>query len=231
MIESVVDIDRQLLLFFNGSHSLFFDALMYVLTSGFTWICLYVSLLYLVIKNNETMGQVMLVVGCAVACVVLSGGVSDYIIKPLVGRLRPTTCPELRYVVDTVQMYRPGGYSFFSSHAANTVSLLVFFSLLVRNARFIMAMAVWSLVNCYTRLYLGVHYPTDVLVGMLWGGGIGLLAYMFYSWCYNKISPECNFISSHYTSTGYSYSEINIVINVLAFTLLYSVIKALVVAI
>lgn len=85
----IENIDIALLEFLNGSASSFLDALMLTLTSGYTWIPLYVALLYLVINNSETMSHIILVVGCVLLCVVLSGGICDYIVKPLVGRIRP----------------------------------------------------------------------------------------------------------------------------------------------
>ena len=71
---TIADIDRSLLFFLNGSDSLFYDNFMSVLTSGFTWIPLYIALLAIVIKNNETMTQILLIVGCALLCVVIADG-------------------------------------------------------------------------------------------------------------------------------------------------------------
>ena len=70
-MQTMIEIDRDVLSFFNGSGSLFVDNLALVLTSGLTWIPLYISLLYIVIKNNETMKQIMLIIGCVLLCMVL----------------------------------------------------------------------------------------------------------------------------------------------------------------
>lgn len=92
----LLDIDRAILLFFNGSESLFLDGVVVSLTNGLTWIPLYMALLFLVIKNNENMAQIMLAIGCAFLCVFLADGMTDGIIKPWVGRLRPLMIQHLR---------------------------------------------------------------------------------------------------------------------------------------
>ena len=200
--------DITLLEMINGSSSSFLDGLMLTMTSGFVWIPLYVALLYLVINNSETMAQIMLVVGAAVLCVLLSGGVCDYIVKPLVG-------------------YSSKDFSFFSSHAANTVGLTVFFSLLVRNSKLFIAMLVWALTNCYTRLYLGVHYPSDVLVGIVWGALMGLLVYYIYTKLYSTLSMGGEFISNQYTSKGYTIVTTDIVVMTIVAIYVFSVLYAM----
>ncbi|MGM9705643.1 MAG: phosphatase PAP2 family protein, partial [Prevotella sp.] len=128
-----MDFDKELLLWFNGSDSIFMDNLMVVLTSGLTWIPLYLSLLYIVVKNNETMIQIFIVMGCALLCICMADGVCDLIVKPLVMRPRPCNDPVFKDTVTVVDNIRGSGYSFFSAHAANTFSLALFFCMLVRN--------------------------------------------------------------------------------------------------
>ncbi len=227
MFTMLTEADRYILAFVNGSDSLFMGNLAVVLTSGLTWIPLYLSLLFVVIKNNETMRQIMLVVGCALLCIVLSDGVADFVVKPLVARLRPTYDPLVKYSIDIVNGIRGTQYSFFSAHASNTFCIAMFFSMLIRNRKFVIAMVLWSLVNCWTRLYLGVHYPSDILVGLVWGAIVGVVVYLLYFKVYRSISSDLNYISSKYTSTGYSHEDIDIVLVVMALTLLYVVIRAL----
>lgn len=223
----MIEIDRDVLSFFNGSGSLFVDNLALVLTSGLTWIPLYISLLYIVIKNNETMKQIMLIIGCVLLCIVLSDGVADFIVKPLVGRLRPSNDPLIKYTVEVVNGIRSTQYGFFSAHASNTFCIAMFFSLLVRKKSFVVAMVLWSLVNCWTRMYLGLHYPSDIVVGLLWGGIVGSVVYFIYIKSYLRMYPDFNYISSQYTSTGYNRIDVDVVLLVLALTLLYSVMRAM----
>ena len=226
-LESIIEFDQQLLLWFNGSDSLFLDRMSDMLTWGFTWTPLFLALFFLVVKNNETMPQIVLVTCCAGLCILLADGMADGIVKPLVARPRPAMDPYLKYLVDVVDGHRGSGFSFFSAHAANTMSLAVFFSMLVRNRLFTIVMVLWSLLNCWTRLYLGLHYPVDIVCGLLWGIVSGLISYMVYHKFYYKISPKINYISSHYTSTGYSMADIDMVVVVVAGTLAIVTVLAL----
>lgn len=216
--EAIDAVDQCVLGWFNGSHSLFLDSLVTYLTCGATWIPLYIGLFILVMKNNETMSQIALVMGCALLCIVLAGGVTDLIVKPLAGRWRPSNDPFIKYAVDVVGNHRGDSYSFFSAHAANTMSLAVFFCFLVRNRLLSAALIVWSLINCCTRLFLGLHYPSDILCGLLWGTVAGSLSYLLFIRTYFKISPKLNYISSQYSSTGYSKSDIDMVISIMLLT-------------
>lgn len=220
-------IDQQLLFWMNGSDSLFADGVMTTLTTGTTWIPLYIALFYLVLKNNETMAQVLLTIGCAAACVLVTAGITNLVIKPLVARPRPCDDPLIKYAVDVVSGVSAGNYSFFSAHAANTSALVMFLALLIRNKLFIVAMIIWSLQNCYTRLYLGVHYPSDILCGLLFGSLMGFIAYVVYLKIYLKISPQFHYVSSHYSSTGYALDDIDVVVCVMVLTVLYAIIRAL----
>lgn len=228
-MQTLTDIDRSILAFFNGSDSLFVDNLVVILTSGLTWIPLYLSLLYVVIKNNETMKQIMLVIGCVILSIVLSDGVADFIAKPMFERLRPSNDPLIKYTVNVVEGIRGNSYSFFSAHASNTFCIAMFFSLLVRNKVFVVTMVSWSLINCWTRMYLGLHYPSDILVGLIWGGVSGSLAYYIYIKSYLRIYKDFNYISSRYTSTGYNRFDADIVLLVLILTLLFAITKALII--
>lgn len=228
-MQTLTDIDRSVLAFFNGSDSLFVDNLAVILTSGLTWIPLYLSLLYVVIKNNDTMKQIMLVVGCVILSITLSDGMADFIVKPMVERLRPSNDPFIKYTVNVVNDMRGSSYSFFSAHASNTFCVAMFFSLLVRNKVFVITMVSWSLVNCWTRMYLGLHYPSDILAGLVWGGISGSLAYYVYIKSYLHIYKDFNYISSRYTSTGYNRFDADIVLLVLILTLLFAITKALII--
>jgi membrane-associated phospholipid phosphatase len=227
-IHALLDLDRELLYWLNGSDSLFLDGVITALTSGFTWIPLYISLLYLIIKNNETMSQIGLIIGCCLFALILSDGMADFIMKPLVARWRPSNDPLLKYTIDIVDNLRGTQYGFFSAHASNTCSLSIFFCLLVRSKILSVSLVLWSLISCYTRVYLGLHYPGDIFFGLLWGAFAGSAAYLLYYKIYKKFAPKQNYISTQYTSTGYSLSDIDIVMSVFAFTLFYTIIYSLV---
>lgn len=226
----IQDMDMQVLSLFNGSDNIMLDQMVQILTSGLTWIPLYVMLFFVVMRNNETMGQIALVAGSAIFCVLFADGLVDGIIKQLAERWRPSNDPTFKYMVQVVDDIRPKGYSFCSAHAANTMSLAVFFSLLIRSKMLTITLVIWSLINCWTRLYLGVHYPSDILCGMIIGIIVGILVYLLYYKIYLRISPKINYISNQYTSTGYDHDDIDKVMVILMLTLVYVVTRSVVMA-
>ena len=218
--------DKTLLMVFNGSHCPFVDRLAVTLTCGYMWIPLYIALLLLVINNHKTVVQISLVIGMALLAIVLSEGMADLIVKPLVARLRPIHDTLMQDCVQVVNNYRAEGYSFFSAHASNTMAVAVFFSLLVKDRLFACILIVWALVNCWTRLYLGVHYPSDIIVGVVWGSVSGLFAYTMY----NKVKDTRSVRASDDAATtdmAYRRSDINTVISVMALLVIFAIIFSL----
>ena len=224
--ESLIELDRQLLLAVNGSESLYLDTLVHTLTTALTWVPLYVSLFYLVLRNNDSVVKILLIVGSAALCVILAGTIDDTIVKPLVGRWRPAHDPQIGAVVDIVNDYRGGRFGFFSAHACNTFSIAVFFSILVRSRLLALFLVTWSFINCWTRLYLGVHFPGDILVGLVWGAIVGIGVYYLYKRVCRRFSFGMKYISNKYTSSGYQKSDINIVITILIFIYIYALLRA-----
>ena len=225
--QTIIDFDKQLLLWFNGSQSLYLDYLVRTLTNALTWVPFYVSLFYVVMKNNENVQKILLVLAGAGLCVLIAGTIDDTIVKPSVARWRPTHDPQIGLLVDIVDGYRGGRFGFFSAHASNTFSIAIFFWWVVRSRLLTTAMVLWSLTNCWTRLYLGVHYPGDILVGLCWGALTGSLVYWLYWQVLRRMQTTKVFTSSHYTSTGYQRSDIDVPVSVLVFTLLYALFRPL----
>jgi undecaprenyl-diphosphatase len=225
-METLIQLDRQWLLALNGSESLYLDILVRTLTNAVTWIPLYISLFFLVLRNNESFLKILIIIGCAGLCVLFAGTVDDTIVKPLVARWRPTHDEQIGALVDVVDGYRGGRFGFFSAHACNTFSIAVFFSLLIRSRLLTVFLVGWSLVNCWTRLYLGVHFPGDILVGLLWGGIVGTVVYLLFRRVTRTLSDGMNFVSAKYTRSGYLTADVNIVVTVLILTIIYAQIRA-----
>ena len=186
----LMSLDRSVLAFFNGSDSAVLDNIALVLTSPYTWIPLYILLLWAVVKKQKSAGMIWLVIGCIFFSLLLSAGMADGIMKPLVGRLRPSHDPLLMNTIDIVGDYRSTQYGFFSGHAANTMAIAIFFSLLFHKRWGATILIIWSLINCWTRLYLGLHYPSDILFGLLWGMFSGWMGFQLYNYLFLKIKSH-----------------------------------------
>lgn len=217
-MEEIIQFDKHLLLMLNGSDSVFIDHLIMILTNAKTWIPLYLGLFYVVVKSNKHLFDILFVLAAAGLCVLLAGTIDDEIVKPLVARWRPTHDPQIGSLVDVVDGYRGGNYGFFSAHASNTFSIALFFSLLMRRKLFVFFMITWSLVNCWTRIYLGVHYPGDIAVGLIWGALVGYFVYRLY----------CRVALPRHTRKPrrYEMRHLYVPITILCLTYLYAAIRA-----
>lgn len=193
MLERLIHIDTEVLLAINGWHAPWADTLMWIISARVTWIPLYLLLMGLLVwrfhKPVSTNIKWLQKVPACVVMIVMLGlavGVADFIasgiLKDLVARPRPTRVPELEGVLHLVNGYKSGTYGFVSSHAANTMALALLFSLIWRNKIATIGMMLWVAANCYSRMYLGVHYPTDILGGLIVGSLVAVLAYWVLRW-------------------------------------------------
>lgn len=189
MLEFITNIDTQLTLFLNGSDSEMLDAIAVTATKTSTWIPLGILLLYVLMRMKDWKNA-LLVILCVGIAITLADQMASGIFKPLVARLRPSHNPELQGVIDLVGDYRGGRYGFFSSHAANTCAVAVFLSLLFRKRIFSIAICSWVVVNSWTRLYLGVHYVGDIMVGLIWGAFVGWIVFRLYRFLTLKVKLE-----------------------------------------
>ncbi len=166
-------IDQSLLLFLNSFHNGFWDKAITLFTSVEIWIPFYLLIIYVIIKNYRKNSVYILIL------IALSIVVSDQfagLIKHSVERLRPTHDPILQNLVHNV-CNRGGMFGFFSAHAANTFTIAIIATKLFKNQLFSILIFTWAVVVSYTRIYLGLHYPGDVLTGWIWGILAGLAFY------------------------------------------------------
>jgi undecaprenyl-diphosphatase len=193
MLERLIHMDTELLLAINGWHAPWADRLMWIVSAKATWIPLYVLLIGLLVwrYGKPAMTHVkwlQKVPACVVMIVVIAMavGVADFIasgiLKELVARPRPTRVPELEGVLHLVNDYRSGQYGFVSSHAANTMACALLFSLIWRKKITTSLLMLWVAANCYSRMYLGVHYPLDILGGLMVGTLTALLGFALLRW-------------------------------------------------
>lgn len=179
-MDEILALDRELFLDLNGnSHAPWLDQLMMFLSSTMAWIPLYLLLLYLLIRTFKKETWTVLL---AIALTILiADQVTSTFMKPFFERLRPSHDPALSEAVTIVNEYRGGKYGFASSHAANTFGIAALMWLILRRYRpWIGLLFLWALLVGYTRIYLGVHYPGDILGGFF----VGFLAALISWWCW-----------------------------------------------
>ena len=203
MLEKLIHIDTEILLAINGWHAPWADTLMWIVSAKATWIPLYLLLVGLLVwKYRQPSMNAAKWLKKVPACVLmilmiaLAVGTADFIasgiLKDLVARPRPTRVPELESVLHLVNGYKSGQYGFVSSHAANTMACALLFSLIWRKKIATVGLMLWVAANCYSRMYLGVHYPLDILGGLMVGCLVAMTAYvLLWKWGVIK-NPQKN---------------------------------------
>jgi undecaprenyl-diphosphatase len=189
MLETLIELDKELLLFLNSFHTPWLDPVMIWITKTFFWLPLYLFLLFLVIQNFKKDSWIVLI-GIVIA-ILLADQITASLMKPFFERLRPSRDPSLQGLVHLVNGYKGGKYGFASSHAANTFATALFFWLLFKDRYWWMwVLFVWAIVMTYSRIYLGVHYPGDIIVGMLVGFIGALLGFKTQQLIWKKMKPD-----------------------------------------
>ncbi|MCX6267725.1 MAG: phosphatase PAP2 family protein [Bacteroidetes bacterium] len=178
MLESLKSFDQTLFLFLNGHHSSFFDPIVYWGTNPVSWLPLYILLLYLLVRRYRW--HTFWILLFAAIMILFSDQLAN-ISKDMVVRPRPTYEPGLTGL-HTVNGYFGGRFGFYSAHASTNLAIAVYMIILLGRPFpcFPLLMLVWALFMAYSRIYLGVHYPGDIIAGWIAGGLIG--------WCFGQLS-------------------------------------------
>lgn len=177
-------LDQQLFLFINSLNSPFWDQVMHALSGRVIWIPLYLAILiYLGVKYKR---KFLIIVLFIILAATLADQ-SSVLIKNIVQRLRPCHDPSLQGLVHLFNGECGGLYGFVSSHATNSFDVALLSLLFIRKRWFTIGIIVWAVVIGYSRIYLGVHYPGDVICGSILGALIGWGVYSLYVLTDNKI--------------------------------------------
>jgi undecaprenyl-diphosphatase len=188
MLSKLLEWDKELFLFINGHHNGFWDFVMYWLSNGVIWIPLYIFFIYLIIKKYRWFSIIIIVL--AAILVTLSDQSSVHLFKNLFMRLRPCHDPGLINMVHLINGKCGGEYGFVSSHATNMFALSVFLIHLLGNRIFTPLILIWATSICYSRVYLGVHFPGDLIGGAIMGVIIGLALGRLCLYLYHEYSGK-----------------------------------------
>lgn len=188
MLEKIIALDTQLFLFLNGIHNPFWDQIMWYISATTTWIPLYALVLFFIFKEYKWKGFIPLIF--LILVIVLADKISVYGFKNVFERLRPSHNPDIAQMVHIVNNYRGGNFGFVSSHAANTFAFAAFTALFFKNQKFAYFIYLWAVIVSYSRIYLGVHYPGDILGGAVLGWLIGMAMYKLQQITENYLSKK-----------------------------------------
>jgi undecaprenyl-diphosphatase len=191
MLEKLENIDRALFLKLNGFHNELWDAMMPVFTNFLCWTPLFLLVLYFLIRKYKRKSWLFLFV---LPLMIVCSDQGANLIKKSVKRYRPSHNIEIAEQVHTVDGYKGGKYGFVSGHAANSFALALFMLLFFpsMNKWLRATCIVWAFFICYTRIYLGVHYPLDIIGGACIGLVSALLMYKLFGVLDKRISLQEN---------------------------------------
>lgn len=173
-MEALSTIDSDLFLFLNGLHADWMDGVMVLITQMWVWLPLYLLLIYWTVKQyGKRCWWIFLALALVVLC---SDQLSAHVCKPLFQRLRPCYNTDLQGLIHLPKGMAGGQYGFVSSHAANTFAIAAFLAAALRKKYKWMGIALylWAFISSYSRIYIGYHYPGDILCGAVLGILVGL---------------------------------------------------------
>jgi len=182
MLEDILDYERNAFLWLNSCNSMFGDQFMWLFSSKIGWTPLAVMfIIILSYKNRERWKEILLIFVAIALVITLCDQFSSSFCKPFFARFRPTHHHEFMDSVNTVFDYRGGRYGFISSHASNAFGFATLTSLIFKMRFYSIMLIIWATVNSYSRIYLGVHFITDIIPGIISGILFGWIVYKIYT--------------------------------------------------
>lgn len=184
--ESILPFEKNFFLWLNHTHSPFWDSFMWIFTGKIVWIPLVLVILFVVCYKEKWKHTVLLILAIVLVAT-LCDQIAGSIIKPLFERYRPTHHPDFKDCVSILNGYRGGRYGFVSNHAANAFGVSFFFMLLFKYRPLTIATFSWAIVNSYSRIYLGVHFVSDIIGGAILGTIVGLSVFCLYQYLRKRL--------------------------------------------
>ncbi len=188
MLENLVTLDKDLFLFLNGLHSEAMDPVMWWISGKITWWPFYLLLLgFLTWTRKWQMIPLLIFIALSLT---VTDQTSVHLFKEVFERLRPCHNPELQGLVHIVNNKCGGQFGFVSSHAANSFGIAMLLAMVIRRKWFWVLIFFWAALVSYSRIYLGVHYPVDILGGGILGMGCGYLIFLLFRFLVNKLPSQ-----------------------------------------
>ncbi len=189
MLEKIVSLDVKLFIFLNSLGSETFDGFWLIITKQTSWTPLFLLLLHFIFKQLGTKKTLYLML--FVAVLLFFTDQTANLFKNGLQRLRPCNNPEINSFIRIVQVRE--SFSFFSGHAANSMAVATFLYLIFkRNFNYLWLFFLWPLIFAYSRIYMGLHYPIDIICGYLCGALFGFLMFKLYQIAQKKKNQITN---------------------------------------
>jgi len=190
MFETLEMLDRNLLLKINAMHTPFLDGMMWFMSKSWPTVLIIAATAMMFYRKYTLKKAIEFLVGCAI--VFASTDLTTNLIKHAVKRYRPTHNLEIKAQVHVVNDYHGGQYGFYSGHAANTFSVITYIFLCIHwiKKNYRMVIFVYPIMVVYSRMYLGVHYPTDIFIGTVSGLFFGWLGYYIMNKHFLKLDEQ-----------------------------------------
>lgn len=191
-VEKILPFEREAFLWLNSHHTPFWDSFMWIYSGKLIWLPLVLVCLFAFVYKIKWQEWLLLIIA-AILVGALCDQLSASVIKPIFERYRPSRHPDFKDYVTLVNGYTGGRFGFVSAHAANGFGVAMLSSLLFKYRYFTITIFTWALITCYSRIYLGVHFISDIIGGMFVGIFSALLVYYSYIWArkhFLKISKE-----------------------------------------
>ena len=179
ILNTINDADRDLLTTINFDGPTGYDFFWAIYSDKWTWIPFILVIVYCLLRPGNWKHR-LLIIGSVALLFLLSDFVVSSFIKNIICRPRPSHDPAVMDLLSYVNDYRGGAYGFPSNHASNGFATATFLALLFRNRWVTLSAFLWAVGSCYSRMYLGVHYPTDILCGALLGTLFAFLVFILY---------------------------------------------------